>query len=75
MAKMAGVVDGQNASDPTYQPMLVDDQPSGHAFDAAWQLVMNGVTEPSGYTEPGLHHNRGKQKIAKQTKGRQSGAP
>jgi len=58
MVRMASVVDGQNASDPSYQPMVSDGQPSGHAFDTAWQLVMNGVTEPSGYTEPGLHQSR-----------------
>ena len=58
MVRMAGVVDEQNAADPSYQPMLVGDQPSGHAFDAAWQLVMNGVVESSGYTEPGLHKSR-----------------
>jgi len=55
---MAGVVDGQNAADPSYQPMLVNGKPHGNAFGAAWQLVQNGVVEPNGYTEPGLHHSR-----------------
>ena len=58
MLKMAAVVDGQNASDPSYQPMVSDGQPSGHAYQAAWDLVSNGVIEPSGYTEPGLHEAR-----------------
>jgi len=58
MLRMAGVVDGQNAADPTYQSMLSGDIPQGHAFKAASDLVMNGVAEPSGYTEPGLHRQR-----------------
>ena len=58
MLRMAGVVDGQNAADPTYQSMLSGDIPQGHAFKAASDLVMNGVGEPSGYTEPGLHRQR-----------------
>ena len=58
MVRMAGVVDDQNATDPSYQPMLKNGEPRGHAFQAAWDLVMNGVEEPSGYTEPGLHRSR-----------------
>ena len=58
MLKMAAVVDGQNAPDPTYQPMIGDDQPTGHAYQAAWILVISGVQQPSGYTEPGLHASR-----------------
>jgi malate synthase len=37
---------------------VVGGEGSGHAFDAASQLVMNGIEEPSGYTEPGLHKSR-----------------
>ena len=55
---LAAEVDGQTASDPSYEPMISDSQPTGHAFGAAMQLVMNGVLEPSGYTEPGLHQSR-----------------
>ena len=58
MIRMAGVVDGQNASDPSYRPMLVDKQPSGHAYDAALNLVGNGTRESGGYTEPELHKSR-----------------
>ena len=58
MVRMAGVVDGQNASDPSYQPMVTDGQPSGNAYQAAWKLVRNGVAEPGGYTEPGLQKSR-----------------
>jgi len=58
MLKMAGVVDGQNAADPNYEPMVVGDQPKGNAFDTAWKLVNDGAVEPSGYTEPSLHEAR-----------------
>ena len=58
MLRMAGVVDGQNAADPSYEPMVVDGEPRGNAFDAACRLVNDGVVEPSGYTEPTLHSSR-----------------
>ena len=58
MLKMAAVVDSQNAADPSYEPMLVDGEPQGNAFDTALNLVYDGVIEPSGYTEPYLHSYR-----------------
>ena len=58
MLRMAGVVDDQNATDPSYEQMLANGGPQGHAFDAAWNLVNDGVIEPSGYTEPRLHRSR-----------------
>jgi malate synthase len=58
MLRMAGVVDEQNATDPTYQPIVVEGGAQGNAFQAAWDLVTCGVKEPSGYTEPGLHASR-----------------
>jgi len=58
MKRMAGVVDEQNISDPEYQPILVNEETSGHAFSAAESLVIQGVKEPSGYTEPKLHRSR-----------------
>jgi malate synthase len=63
MLKMAAVVDDQNSADPSYQSMVVDGDPSGYAFDAAFKLIADGVSEPSGYTEPTLHVSRRIQKI------------
>ncbi|MBB1332174.1 MULTISPECIES: malate synthase G [unclassified Pseudoalteromonas] len=57
MAKMAKVVDGQNEGDPAYVNMAdsVQSLAQSIAYQAALALVLEGVKQPSGYTEPLLH--------------------
>ncbi|MGK0515993.1 MAG: malate synthase, partial [Gammaproteobacteria bacterium] len=64
MAKMAKVVDGQNEHDTAYTPMATSEETLNNsiAFQAATALVLEGVTQPSGYTEPLLHSYRIKYK-------------
>ncbi|MBB1454049.1 malate synthase G [Pseudoalteromonas sp. SG43-5] len=67
MAKMAKVVDGQNEHDTAYTPMATSEEILNNsiAYQAATALVLEGVTQPSGYTEPLLHSYRIKYKAQK----------
>jgi len=59
--RMARVVDGQNAGDKAYRKMGGRFDKSA-AYQAACDLVFEGLAQPSGYTEPLLHAWRQKVK-------------
>jgi malate synthase len=54
LTRMAAKVDAQNADDALYEKLT----PDGIAYQAARALIFEGVTQPSGYTEPLLHKYR-----------------
>jgi len=54
--KMAVIVDKQNKNDPHYIQMSPNFNTL--AFKAAIELVLRGLNQPSGYTEPILYKKR-----------------
>ncbi|MEU9822595.1 malate synthase G [Pseudonocardia alni] len=62
-ARMAAVVDEQNAGEDGY-PAMAKDLDSSESFQAALELVFSGATEPNGYTERTLTRWRQRAKAA-----------
>jgi malate synthase len=60
-ARMAKIVDQQNATDPAYRPMATN-LDRNIAYQAGLELVFQGCGQPNGYTEFILHSSR---KLAK----------
>ena len=60
LRRMAAVVDEQNSGDASYVALATEDEgdPDGDAFAAARALVLEGLDQPNGYTEPILHRRR-----------------
>lgn len=60
LERMARKVDSQNADDPLYEKLTAD----SIAYQASRALIFEGVSQPSGYTEPLLHKYRRAKKAA-----------
>lgn len=67
LTRLAPVIDRQNADDPLYEPLL-GGASTGHAFDAARDLIIRGAEQPNGYTEPILHAARRAKKALQGTR-------
>ncbi|UJR25337.1 hypothetical protein I4U23_006687 [Adineta vaga] len=63
--RMAKIVDQQNIGSADYQPMAFNFD-HNIAFQAALELVLDGVQQPNGYTEPILHRRRREFKAQRQ---------
>ena len=61
LARMAEVVDGQNADDPFYRSLASRAEPN-LPLQAARALITSGMAQPNGYTEPLLHAFRAQAK-------------
>ena len=57
LRRLSAVVDEQNAGDPNYEALIGADGP-GVAYRAARALIVEGASQPNGYTEPILHRMR-----------------
>jgi malate synthase len=64
LERLSPVVDAQNAADPAYEPLIGPDGP-GLAFQAARELILDGASQPNGYTEPILHRIRRQKKASR----------
>ena len=63
LARMAKLVDEQNANDQEYIPMYPNYN-NAIGYQAARDLIVLGTTQPSGYTEPLLHERRREMKAS-----------